>query len=73
MPTDREKAIQAHSDGWKDLYGARPRKDWSGHTTAEIETELDNIYNVPIDWAEDLEFRVKYGESEDRWAKFIAG
>ena len=78
MSTDRDMAIQIHSDCWKGLYGTRPRKNWDGYTTAQIEAAIDRLIANGIDdeyeCDEDLdEFKLKYAEFEDRWAEFTAG
>lgn len=86
MSTDRDMAIQVHSDCWKDIYGTRPRKSWAGHTTAQIEEATDRLIINGIDdkWSteqwdqdtiydEDLEHELKYAAFEDRWAEFTAG
>ena len=33
---DRDMAIAAHSDTYKEVHGFRPRKDWEGVPTSEI-------------------------------------
>lgn len=77
--TDRDMAIQVHSDCWKDLYGTRPRKNWTGHTTAQIEEALAKLIIGWVDdqwetkYDEDLEHELMYAAFEDRWAEFTAG
>ena len=41
--SDRDMAIQIHSDCWKDCYGTRPRKNWAGISTAHIEAETQKL------------------------------
>jgi hypothetical protein len=33
--------VGLHSDLYKDAYGIRPRRDWTGYTTAEIQADID--------------------------------
>ena len=41
---DRLMAIETYSDVYKDVNGFRPRRDWSNHTTEEIEKELSDLF-----------------------------
>jgi hypothetical protein len=35
--------VGLHSDLYKDAYGMRPRRDWSGFTTADIQAAIDSL------------------------------
>ena len=51
---DRDMAISAHSDLYKEVHGIRPRKNWEGVPTSEIWEDVKGL-RADMAWSTDVD------------------